>query len=115
VEFAAAQLALASPLILALGGIGFWRAKRPGGDLFLLFAILAVSLLYFAQHALHDRVQGNWPCFLYPLLAILAADATDTAKRWLVAAAAPVAALLLALAYGQALFGVPLKNDPSVR
>lgn len=115
VEFAGAQLALASPFILALGVIGFWRAKKPDGARFLLFAILAVSLLYFAQHALHDRVQGNWPCFLYPLLAILAADATDVAKRWLAVAAAPVAAVLLALAYAQVLLGVPLKNDPSAR
>ncbi len=115
VEFVGAQLALASPFILALGVIGFWRAKKPGDDRFLLFAILAVSLLYFAQHALHDRVQGNWPAFLYPMLAILAADATDTARRWLVMAAAPVAALLLLAANMQAITGWPLKNDPSMR
>lgn len=116
IEFVGAQLALASPFILALGVLGFWRARRPGEGRFLLFAVLAVPLLYFLQHALHDRVQGNWPCFLYPALAILAADATGTARRWLVLAAAPVAALMLALAYGQAAFGLlPLASDPAAR
>jgi len=115
VEFIGAQLALASPFILALAGLGFWRARRLGDDRFLLFVILAVSLLYFIQHALHDRVQGNWPAFLYPMLAILAADATDTARRWLVVIAAPLAALVLVLVHVQALFGWPLKNDPAAR
>jgi 4-amino-4-deoxy-L-arabinose transferase-like glycosyltransferase len=115
VEFIGAQLALASPFILALAGLGFWRARQPGDDRFLLFAIMAVSLVYFVQHALHDRVQGNWPAFLYPALAILAADATDNTRRWLVVVAAPVAALLLVLAHVQALFGWPMKNDPAAR
>ena len=75
-EFVGAQFgALATPLILVLAAIGMWRARRPGDDRFLLFVLVGVALLYFLQHALHDRVQGNWPCFLYPALAILAADA----------------------------------------
>ncbi len=115
IEFVGAQLGLATPFILVLGMIGFWAARRRGDDRFLLFVPLAVSLLYFLQHALHDRVQGNWPGFLYPLLAILAADAIDKTRRWLVLAAAPVAALLLLAVYAQVIFGMPLKNDPSAR
>lgn len=115
IELVGSQLGLATPFILVLGAIGFWAARRRGDGRFLLFMPLAVTLLYFLQHALHDRVQGNWPCFLYPMLAILAADATDRAKRWLVLAAAPVAILLLLAVHVQAVLGWPLKNDPSAR
>jgi hypothetical protein len=117
-EFAGAQLALATPLILVLAVIGLWRARRPGDGRFLLFVLVAVPLLFFLQHALHDRVQGNWPCFLYPLLAVLAADATGSraAPRWLVLAAAPAALVMLLAAYAQAAFTiVPLANDPAAR
>jgi 4-amino-4-deoxy-L-arabinose transferase-like glycosyltransferase len=115
-EFIGAQLGLATPLILVLAGTGFWRARRPGDDRFPLFVIVGVALLYFLQHALHDRVQGNWPCFLYPALAILAADAFGSVPRWLARAAAPVAGVMLLALYLQAALGlVPLKNDPLAR
>ena len=114
VEFAGAQLGLATPLILVLAAMGWWRARRPGGDCFALFVIVGVTLLYFLQHALHDRVQGNWPCFLYPALAVLAADAR--APRWLSWSAAPVAGAMLLALYLQAALGiVPLKHDPVAR
>jgi 4-amino-4-deoxy-L-arabinose transferase-like glycosyltransferase len=113
-EFAGAQLGLATPLILVLAAMGWWRARRPGGDSFPLFVIVAVTLLYFLQHALHDRVQGNWPCFLYPALAVLAADAR--APRWLSRPAAPLAGAMLLLLYLQAAIAiVPLKHDPVAR
>ena len=113
-EFAGAQFGLLTPLIAVLAAIGFWRARRPGGDSFPLFVIVGVTLLYFLQHALHDRVQGNWPCFLSPMLAILAADAFG--RGWLSRAAAPLAAVLLLALYLQAALGIfPLKNDPVAR
>jgi 4-amino-4-deoxy-L-arabinose transferase-like glycosyltransferase len=115
IELLGAQLGLATPFILVLAVLGFWQARRRSDARFLLFVPVAVSGLYFLQHALHDRVQGNWPCFLYPMLAILAADATARARRWLVVAAAPVAALLLLVAHVQAITGWPLKNDPSAK
>ena len=111
-EFAGAQLGLVTPLILVLAAAGFWRARRPGGDIFPLFVIVAVALLYFLQHALHDRVQGNWPSFLTPALAIFAADAFGR-QRWLSLAAVPLAGVMLLLLYLQAALGIiPLKNDP---
>jgi hypothetical protein len=68
---------------------------------------------------LHDRVQGNWPAFLYPMLAILAADAfaTDAGwRRWCSRLAMPAAAAMLLLAYLQAATGlVPLQHDPLAR
>jgi hypothetical protein len=77
--------------------------------------IVGVTLLYFLQHALHDRVQGNWPCFLSPALAIFAADGFGR-TRWLSLAAAPLAAAMLLAFYLQAALGIlPLKNDPVAR
>jgi 4-amino-4-deoxy-L-arabinose transferase-like glycosyltransferase len=116
IEFVGAQLGLATPLILALGAIGFWQARKPGQDRFLLFMLVAVALAYFLQHALRDRVQGNWPAFLYPALAILAADAVGKTKAWIGRGAAPLAALILAVVYAHVLFGIlPLRNDPAAR
>jgi hypothetical protein len=86
------------------------------------------GLGYFLVHALHDRVQGNWPSYLYPALAILAADVFATpassseghqkSGRWRRASmiAAPVAAVFLLAAYAQALFApLPLRKDPVAR
>jgi len=115
IELIVSQLGLATPFILVLGAMGFWAARRRGDGRFLLFVPVAVTLLYFLQHALHDRVQGNWLCFLYPMMAIFAADAAHTAKRWLSLAAVPVAIVLLLAVHVQAVLGWPLKNDPSAR
>jgi 4-amino-4-deoxy-L-arabinose transferase-like glycosyltransferase len=115
IELVGSQLGLATPFILVLGGMGFWQARKPGDDRFLLFVPVAVALLYFLQHALHDRVQGNWPCFVYPMLAILAAEAAGNARKWLAVSAAPVAAVLLLAVYVQVTLGWPLKNDPAAR
>ncbi len=115
-EFAGAQLGLVTPLILVLAAIGFLQARRPGGDRFVLFVIVAVALLYFLQHALHDRVQGNWPCFLMPVLAIFAADGFGRAPRFLSWSAAPLAGVMLLALYLQAALGIiPLKRDPVAR
>ena len=92
----------------------------------LIAAILWPAIAYFAYHSLHARVQGNWPCFLYPLLSVAAALAcqrTDWSGwrvpviRWSKRLAVPVAVLLLAAAYAQALFGVvPMgRKDPLAR
>jgi 4-amino-4-deoxy-L-arabinose transferase-like glycosyltransferase len=116
IEFVGAQLGLATPLILVLGAIGFWQARKPGQDRFLLFVMIAVALVYFLQHALRDRVQGNWPAFLYPALAVLAADAVDRTRAWVSKSAAPLAALILAVVYAHVLFGIlSLQNDPAAR
>jgi 4-amino-4-deoxy-L-arabinose transferase-like glycosyltransferase len=115
-EFLAAQAGLASPLVFVLMLVGL--RQRPGDERFFLAVLAWTGIAYFLLHALHDRVQGNWPCFLYPALAILAADAFRTAgwRRWVSLAAAPLAGLLLLLVYAQAALGViPLKKDPLAR
>ena len=118
-EFIGAQLGLATPFILLLAGFGAWQARARDDDRFLLLALILPALLYFLIHAAHDRVQGNWPAFLYPMLAILAADGFTPSwdwKGWCSRLAAPVAAFVLLLAYLQAATGLlPLKNDPLAR
>ena len=118
-EFLGAELGLATPFILVLAGIGAWRARVRDSALFLPLAMILPALIYFLIHALHDRVQGNWPCFLYPMLAVLAADGftrDEGWRGWCSRLAMPVAAFLLLLAYTQAATGVlPLKHDPLAR
>jgi 4-amino-4-deoxy-L-arabinose transferase-like glycosyltransferase len=114
-EFAGAQFGLATPLIFVLMLMGLWRASRRDQDGFVLAVLAWTATAYFLEHALHDRVQGNWPAFLYPALAVLAADA---AARWkkTALAAVPVAAALLFAVYAQAQFQpVHLKKDPLAR
>ena len=122
VEFLAGQIALATPFIFVLGLLGL--ARRRGTQSVLLLALVAPSAIFFAEHALHARVQGNWPSFLYPAFAIAAAkaalwtgDADRTervarfARRW----AVPTAILFLAVVYGQAIFGFLPMRDPTAR
>jgi 4-amino-4-deoxy-L-arabinose transferase-like glycosyltransferase len=115
VEFLGAQLGLASPFIFILGVMGLAQARR-NETLFLPAMLIWPALVYFFLHALHDRVQGNWPCFLYPAFAILAASAFGQTgwRKWATRLAAPVAAGFLLLAYAQALTGfIPLgARDP---
>ncbi|WP_414462239.1 ArnT family glycosyltransferase [Hyphomicrobium sp. DY-1] len=97
---------LESPLIALLALVGFIGVMRRAisdrsrSDVLLAAAILPM-LLYFCIHALHDRVQGNWPGPLYPSFAICAA---------LGVAALPVAwrrtAFVSALALGFAMTAV---------
>jgi 4-amino-4-deoxy-L-arabinose transferase-like glycosyltransferase len=127
VEFLGAQLVLATPFILLLGVFGLAAASRTRDEhQVLIAAILWPSIAYFAYHSLHARVQGNWPCFLYPLLCVAAALAwqrTDRSGwrvpviRWSKRLAVLVAAVLLAAAYAQALFAVvPMgRKDPLAR
>jgi 4-amino-4-deoxy-L-arabinose transferase-like glycosyltransferase len=117
-EFLAAQFGLATPLIFLLMAMGLWRATRLGSDRLMLALLVWMGLGYFLAHSLHDRVQGNWPCFLYPALAILAADAFAQAGAWrkISVMAAPLAtALLLAVCFQALLAFVPLKRDPLAR
>ncbi|HEY0281847.1 MAG TPA: hypothetical protein VGC27_04390, partial [Rhizomicrobium sp.] len=125
IEFLGAQLILATPFILVLGVFGLAGATRDERQS-VIAAMLWPAIAYFAYHSLHTRVQGNWPCFLYPLLTVAAALAwqrTDwpswraSVLRWSKRLAVPFAAVLLAAVYAQALFGVvPMgRKDPLAR
>ena len=60
----------------------------------LLWLTIAPAMLYFAFHATHARVQGNWLAPLYPGLVVLAAETAASAtagwKGWAARAATPV-------------------------
>src|SRR5206468_7237631 len=56
-EFIAAQLALASPAILVLAGVGFARYSRPSAwrePIAIAVALVWPAILYFVIHCLHD-------------------------------------------------------------
>ena len=121
-EFVAGQIALASPFLFALAAIGLVWVRRGGSA--LPAALAAPSVLFFIEHGLHAPVQGNWPSFLYPVLAIAAAGAARSAhgtgwsdrlaricRRW----ATPVALLFLAVVSAQALTGFLPMRDPTAR
>lgn len=119
-EFVGSQFGLATPGIFLLGLAGLWQARQ-GSNRFLLAALLVVpALLYFLIHTLHDRVQGNWPSFLFPAFCIVAASAFGEGRpawRWCSRLAMPLAGLMLILVYVQAVTGIlPLgKADPLPR
>lgn len=123
-EFLAAQIGLCSPFIFLLGVMGLAHATRPE-KLRLVAVLLWPGIAYFLVHALHDRVQANWPSFLLPTFsaaAVVGAEADwSGATRGLASfakrTATPVAAIILLLAYAQAFFGIaPMgRNDPLSR
>jgi len=126
-EFLGAQLLLASPFIFVLAALGMaFSSRERDSATFLLAALVFPCAVYFLVHSLHDRIQGNWPCFLYPALAVAAAEAfarsdwsgwTESVWRASRRLAIPVAAILLVGVYAQALVGVvPLgRSDPLAR
>ncbi|HEX2943143.1 MAG TPA: glycosyltransferase family 39 protein [Rhodopila sp.] len=80
-ELIGGQIGLATPLIFALCMAGLaaacrhaWRQRDPRWS--LLLALSLPPILVFVQHAMGDRVQGNWPAIIYPALVIAAAHVT---------------------------------------
>jgi 4-amino-4-deoxy-L-arabinose transferase-like glycosyltransferase len=84
-ELLGGQIGLLGPLMVPFVVAGLWLAARrrragmgqgagdAGRSLLLLTSV--PFALYLLVHALHDRVQANWPAPLYPAMALLAADA----------------------------------------
>jgi len=117
-ELVGGQIGLATPLVWALCMIGLvvavrrsWRGRDAGWP--LLVALSLPPVLVFVQHAVGDRVQGNWPAIIYPALTV-AAGAMLPAKRWWTGAAGLGFAITV-LAYVQATTGLiplPPKLDP---
>jgi len=120
-EFVGAQIGLFNPLSAGAALWGAFRAPslvtgegRVGEPTRLLLATVAPALIYFTLHALHDRVQGNWPAPLYPALALLAAR---VAPRWLPGAAAALGLAVVAAVYLHLAFAWPPLGpaDPALR
>jgi hypothetical protein len=117
-ELIGGQIGLATPLVWVLCMIGLAAGvsracTRRDPAWSLLTALSLPPVLVFIQHAVGDRVQGNWPAIIYPSLAIAAGGAIRD-RRWIVAASALGLAITL-LVYGQVLTGwlpVPPRLDP---
>jgi 4-amino-4-deoxy-L-arabinose transferase-like glycosyltransferase len=89
-ELIGGQIGLLGPLMVPFVVAGVWLAGRRGpaatdgagrshtaseaGRSLLVLSSIPFAL-YLLVHALHDRVQANWPAPLYPALALIAADA----------------------------------------
>lgn len=117
-------MALASPGIAVLVAIGVCVLTRNAGRRVaaaLTIALLSPPILYFAAHAMHDRVQANWLAPLYPLLAVAAAFALHTTlpakRRSLVGVSAVAVGLIMTgLLYAHALHPLDngtLRKDPT--
>ena len=124
------QLGLATPPIFVLGAMGlasFLKERGRGRSARVLLGALVWPLtLYFVWFALHARVEGNWTAPVFPALAVVAAAAAHGigwTGIWATLAhlcdrlAAPVALIMAAAVYLQALFGIiPLGAiDPTAR
>src|SRR3954454_14166439 len=119
-ELAGSQLGLATPLVFVLCMAGLvaparhaWRNRDPAWS--LLGALSVPPVLVFLQHAIGDRVQGNWPAIIYPALMLAAAAwVMERGRRdWIGASALGV--VITVLVYLQAAFAlVPLPSalDP---
>ncbi len=81
-ELFGGQIGLASPGIWLLCVVGLiqcirgWKAPNN----VLLLSLSVPALVVFTEHALGDRVQGNWPAITYP--AAICAVAALTQPRW---------------------------------
>jgi 4-amino-4-deoxy-L-arabinose transferase-like glycosyltransferase len=120
-EFLLDLIALATPPIFILGvaGIVAKPASEPAGARALLASLMGPMLLYFAWHATHVRVQGNWPEPVYPAFSVAAAEAArrwspgagwlDAVARWSARLAAPIGLGIAALIYLEVTTGlIPL-------
>ncbi|WP_068318656.1 glycosyltransferase family 39 protein [Polycladidibacter hongkongensis] len=88
-EFIGAMAGLINPLtflLICFGvAVAVRRALKGQEPYILLLSSTLPFLAYLLFHALHDRVQGNWPAPVYPALIMLAAHAITSApaaRRW---------------------------------
>lgn len=117
-EMIGVQWLLMTPIIGGFALIGLYqgairlRHRTSSGEA-LVIATSLPFLTYLLIHALHDRVNGNWPAPLMPAFAMLSALAASrlNAPR-LMRAAAPVGYVISALLFAEILHPY-LPIDPS--
>ena len=120
-ELLGGQIGLATPLVFLLCVAGIvlaarmaWRGRDPAWT--LLAALTLPPMIVFVQHALGDRVQGNWPAVIYPGAAIAAAGLGGRFWPRLRGPAVALGLAITAAAYAQALsapFPLPVRLDPT--
>jgi 4-amino-4-deoxy-L-arabinose transferase-like glycosyltransferase len=122
-ELVFGQIGLATPLVFVLCMAGLllsarivWRRRTPGWTLLAALGLPAVTL--FTEHALGDRVQGNWPAIIYPAAAIAATGLVSPSWRRLRAPAIVLGLAITVGIYAQALWAplpLPARLDPLAR
>jgi 4-amino-4-deoxy-L-arabinose transferase-like glycosyltransferase len=117
-ELVGGQIGLATPLVCVLFVAGIVMAVRharaPAWS--LLAAVSVPPVLVFLQHALGDRVQGNWPVILYPGAAVAASGLTGGIWRRLVRPACGLGFAISAVLYAHIVTGFPSDGrDPIAR
>ncbi|HTH99406.1 MAG TPA: glycosyltransferase family 39 protein [Acidisoma sp.] len=120
-ELIGGQAGLATPIIFVLCIVGLSvetvrvvRTRDPVSG--LLVALGVFPALIFIEHALGDRVQGNWPEIIYPA-GVIAAARLPACRRWLKPGLALGFAMALVV-YVQAVASpIPIggPGDPTVR
>jgi len=121
-ELAGGQIGLATPGVFVLFAVGVViaanltvRSRDPAWS--LLAAMSVPPALVFLQHALGDRVQGNWPAILYPAAAIAAAGLTAPIWRKALWPSAGVGFAITAVLYAHVITAWPSfgGRDPIAR
>jgi 4-amino-4-deoxy-L-arabinose transferase-like glycosyltransferase len=117
-ELVGSQIGLLTPLIALLFAAALWaiwRERRDPGQA-LLLSLSLPPIVVFIQHAIGDRVQGNWPAIVYPALSIAAGGMVARRFRRLWPYGAALGYAITALAYLQAstrVLPLPLRLDPT--
>ena len=119
-ELIGGQIALATPFVfvLCVAGVGWvcrlsWKQRHPGA--MLLAALTLPGAILFLQHAIGDRVQGNWPAILYPAACLAAAGLPSPFFRRLTSPAILLGLACTLVVYAQAstgLLSIPPRRDP---
>lgn len=119
-ELFGGQIGLLTPIIFLFCAAGIvvsvrraWRTGDPRWSLLALLSVIPVAI--FIEHALADRVQGNWPAIVYPAAAIAAATLDTRFWHRLYAPAIVLGFAMTALVYVQAMFAplpIPARQNP---
>ncbi len=120
-ELVVGQIGLATPLVFALcvAGVGLavrlaWRRPDP---VWTLLALLTVPpILLFAEHAMGDRVQANWPAIVYPAAVVAACGLEGRGWLRLRAPAVALGLVMTGVVYLQAAAApipLPPRIDPT--
>lgn len=113
-EFVISQALLTGPILMACSVLGivawaFGRAEKAGAGLSLPILTSLPLLLYFVVHALHARVEANWPQPVLPMMTVVAAWAVVSlrSRSWtavLIGAQAAIGVVMVGLVTIQAIY-----------
>ncbi len=111
-ELVGGQIGLATPGVFVLLAAGVAMAVRvsvrrrdPAWTLLAAFSV--PPILVFLQHAVGDRVQGNWPAIIYPAAAVAASGLAAPVWRRMIWPSCGLGFAIAALVYAHGVSGWP--------